>query len=481
MAALVVAARAFYCWGWAQHAFEDAYINFRIAAHWLATGSPHYNVGENVMAGTSALWLMVTTAAQWFSGPTDPSSFMFILAIAADLGTHRLGLRVLPSMFGQWLWTVGFALMPVFLMAAGYGLETNLVMLCIVAAAVLEGRGRWVALGLLAAVRPDTPVYAVALAAVLPGWRRNLLAVAAGVALQAGLNLALWGVVVPQSVTAKRLVYGVHLFKGHAFVDWIAPWGNNYFAEARGLTMLAAAWIPALAVVRDRRVWALLAAALAMVAVQLTIAPFAFRWYLTASVLAVLLVACHALSRQYVGRWARVLVAGCFAVALVGHVWRVMQEDARRLAMEQVYFTAGQWVSQNVPPHISVWLEPAGIAPYLFKQNRVIDEVGIITPAIAVDRHERGDGWLYRGMVNEKPGLLLMRYGNFAMNVPLGGAGTPFENREQRKWMAQHYQAVSYFRAEPQARVSDERGLIVALVRLDVPRADTVFTELGER
>lgn len=154
----------------ARHCFEDAYINFRCADNWLHSGQPNYNIGSRIMAATSALWLAVTTAIVAIVRPgRDPSVLLFVVAILLDLATYLFALRLMRSTAEVLVWTLAYAFMPVFILATGHGLETNLLVMCGVAAAATTGVPRFVFLGLLASIRPEGRIYATAIALASDG------------------------------------------------------------------------------------------------------------------------------------------------------------------------------------------------------------------------------------------------------------------------------------------------------------------------
>jgi hypothetical protein len=420
---------------------EDAYITFRYAANWAEGLGPVFNAGERVMGFTSPLWTALLALGMRLGA--EPVALARQLATVADVALVLAGAALLErhaSRGAAWLFAAFWACFPYFAAVTVSGLETGVVVaLAVCAAWAMErsGLAAGVLLGLLALSRPE----GFAVAVVMGVWaspRARLVGGAIALAGLAWLTLQ-FGSPVPQSLLAKASLYGTPgPWAGRHWWDWALPVvfdADPASSETGNLRLVSALLFAGLVaglpeIWRQRRTpLAAAAAGLLAVWVAYTVLGVAFFfWYLVLPLGACSLVAATGLARLARGP----VLAVAFVLAVAG-LWVVTPRlYINRAAIESTIFrTMGDLLEKHGKPGEKVMLEPIGMIGWQNRRLVVLDEVGLVSPAIAHRRRE-GPGWYADLVSRERPEWLLSRRGVLLRNAAFAGAGQPFRSDEER-------------------------------------------------
>jgi hypothetical protein len=296
-----------------------------------------------------------------------------------------------------------------------------------------------VALGLLAVFRPE----GVLAAGVLALWatRRERLVALGIVAAGYGALALYYGSPVPQSVRAKAIVYGAPgPWHSLPWWDWALPFPLTgslaTTSEGKGLILFSLVAAPA-AVAGSIALWkqrasALAGAASAAVAVWLSyivVGASYFFWYLATPVFAWMALVAVGLPRIAAGRWVR--VAGLLALAAT---WASEPRlyISRSISEQGLFSGAGDYLAQNAAPGAKVLLEPLGTIGWRARALKLIDEVGLVAPAVA-ERRARGAGWYADVLASERPDWLVVRAGLLSHGSAFAGAGAPFRSQAEQQ------------------------------------------------
>ena len=281
---------------------DDAYITFRYARN-LVTGAGFvYNPGERVLGTTTPLYTWLLAGLALATGSRDFPTLALavnVLAGVAAVGLlYELGKRFAghpaPAAAAALLWAVA----PYGVTFAVGGMETELTVALLLAAAYAHVTGRPRAMAILSALallaRPDTAILLGLLWLDLAGaqrripWREGLITL---------ILLAPWlifgtlyfGNPLPGSIAAKSIAYRlspeadlVRLLQHYAtpfFEHKALPSTGVFAAFALYLALCARGGLDALR--HSRRVWPLIAYPFAYFAVFALANPLLFRWYLS--------------------------------------------------------------------------------------------------------------------------------------------------------------------------------------------------------
>ena len=424
-------------------AAEDAYITFRFAENWAHGLGPVYNVGERVMGFSSPLWTAWLALGSVVFGPVF--TFARVSAVALDLGALALGCRLLEEEHGPrpaWIFGLFFAIHPIFAANSVLGMETSLFLFLLMASASAvraHSRATGVLIGLLALVRPEG-VLAAAVAAV-PALARQRL-VALGVAAAGFGTLALYfGSPIPQSVVAKAATYGiVGPLSGLQWVEGILPWfvSGRWPATAEGTNLLPLALVGTPAAIaggallwqkraKQGAAWIVAVAGLSILGVYFALGVPYFFWYAVVPIAAWSWLA--AIGLPLISRH-RLLYAS-LALYLVSNTLLLRNLYVGRVKQEVIsFYQVGDALRRISGGQGSVFLEPIGHVGYLTKL-RVIDEVGLVSPAVA-RRRVQGPGWYADVVAREHPDFLVVREGFFEGNESFAGRSAPFRGDGER-------------------------------------------------
>ncbi len=426
---------------------EDAFITFRYARS-LATGQGLvYNPGEHVMGFTSPLWTVWTALGVFVT--RDAVVWARAWGVIADAVTLLVAGGMLEREFGRraaWSFTLFFAAWPYFSAVGVSGMEMSLCMaLLVLSAALVQAKhpAAGPALAALALTRPEGAVAAVVLS-LGASWRDRLIALAIVGAAAGALTLQ-FGSPIPNSLLAKAKVYGTPgPWAGRHWWEWLSPvilgrWPSIGDTSLMiPLTIVAsAAFASGLAVLwRERRSSVARAAAAAILvwAGYAFVGAAYFWWYFSLPLLGLTLACAVGLPRIVRGPWIPVSLA-----ALVLSVWTLAwQLYVGRASNESRSFgTIAARLADRALPGQSVLLEPIGMIGYT-APLRVLDETGLVTPAIA-KRRLQGPGWYTDVVAEYRPDWIVIRSGVLKNSEAFAGVGRPFRNSAERDSLVAHY------------------------------------------
>jgi len=434
-------------------AAEDAYITFRFAENWAHGLGPVYNAGERVMGFSSPLWTAWLALGSVVFGPVF--TFARVSGIALDLGALALGCMLLEEEHGRWsAWIFGlfFAIHPIFAANSVLGMETSLFLFLLMASAWSlrhSPRASGVLIGLLALVRPEG-VLAAAVAAIAAPARQRLVAL--GIAAAGFGALALYfGSPIPQSVLAKAATYGiVGPLAGLQWAELILPWfvSGRWPVTAEGTNLLPLALVGTPAAIaggmllwRNRSKkgtgWIVAVAGMAILTVYFVLGVPYFFWYAVVPVAAWTWLA--AIGMPQISRH-RLLYAS-LALYLVSDTILLRNLYVGRVKQEVIsFYQVGDALRRISGGQGTVFLEPIGHVGYLTKL-RVIDEVGLVSPAVA-RRRVQGPGWYADVVAREHPDFLVVREGFFEGNESFAGRSAPFRGDGERDAVLGGYDVV---------------------------------------
>jgi len=444
------------CWLRLPWASEDAYITFRYARNLALGHGLVFNAGEHVMGFTSPLWTVWSALGVRVIG--DPVAWSRVTSVTCDVVTLLVAATLLrrhASRASAWCFAAFFSLWTYFAAVAVSGMESSaMVALLVGAAALVERRSRFagVLLGALALMRPEG-VVAAALLAVPARARDRWVAAAIAVCGFAAL-WAVFGTIVPQSVTAKSGVYGTPgPFAGRHWWEWLSPFPfGRWPVTSEGSMLFAmacvagpAAVVGAMALARQWRT-ALAGACAAGVAIWLGYAALGvayFSWYLAVPLASLMLLAAVGLPRIARGP---AIYAGLLLFTL--GTWTIAPGlyQARAYAEATAFGGLADYLAAHGRPDETVLLEPIGIVGWRCRM-RVIDQVGLVSPAVS-RRRLAGPGWLADVVQRERPAWLVLRRGELTTGVAFAGRGQPFRSPAERSAVLAAYAPATVVAAE---------------------------------
>ena len=434
-------------------ASEDALITFRYAANWAHGLGPVFNAGERVLGCTSPPWMAWIALGirlglgplAWARGTLLVADVVTLLAFVALLERHA-------SRTSAWCFAVFFAAWPYLCALYASGFEMGMMIALLASSAWLIDRRHPVAgsaLGLLAIFRPEGFVAA----AVLSMWARSRDRIVATAVLTAGALILFlyYGSPVPQSLLAKAAIYGTPgPLHAQAWWDWAFPLplagslartseGANFFL----LSLLAA---PA-AVAGARALWGRRRCALAGVVAAgavvwlgyLLAGASYFFWYFVTPLLAWVLLASVGMPALVRSR----LVYASLALALAGHwTYELHLYQGRAAAEGGTFGDIGTYVASLARPGETIMLEPIGTIGWRCLQQRILDEVGLVSPEVQA-RRLRGAGWYADIVAERRPEWLVGRAGTLVFGGSFVGAGAPFRSAAERAAVLAPYVVVA--------------------------------------
>lgn len=423
-------------------AAEDAYITFRYSWNFAHGLGPVFNAGERAFGFTSAPW-MAWTALGIRLG-VDPVPWTRVSLVCADLVTLlAIGALLVrhASPRSAWCFGVFFALWPYFGAMASTGLEMGAMLALVSLSAWLVDRRSPLAggaIGLLGAFRPEGLV-AAAVLAVWAGRRDRFVALGVLAAIFAVLALY-FGSPLPQSMTAKATVYGTPgPFATRHWWDWALPFtfhnamattseGKNFFLLSVLVSPAAVAGAVALWKSRTTALAAAAAAALLVWAGYAATGVVYFFWYFSTPLFAWILLAAVGLPRMVNGPFAYVAAV----LAITGHwMYEPKLYSGRAFYEGSAFGAIGDYVAAKARPGETVMLEPIGTIGWHARDQRILDEVGLVSPDVA-KRRRQGPGWYADLLAAHRPEWLVIRAALMRRGEAFTGAGAPFRSLEER-------------------------------------------------
>jgi len=430
---------------------EDAFITFRIARQLAGGNGFVYNLGERVDGTTTPLFTLLLTA--WLKLDANIVLGARILDLAFELGTLLLVQQTLKYLGRSTAEQVGvlvlLAISSKLINMETQGMETPLVLFLMAAAWYAQARGRavWagVLTGLLLLTRMDLFLWplVLAIATALTDWKaavRLVLATACIFLPWVIFSTAYFGSPIPYTITAKWVAYIQfnhsplinHFLK---VVGYLTPFYVPFPDWRNALPVvltLSVATAGAIQTRRERLLMILPAFVLLDVTrLVLTRATFANRYFIPALWM-VLILAGLAAGRlwEYSRRKPTAEKAGMRAAILLALVAFVLlgfaQASDSRLTQtylnQQALTAIGVWLHQHTSPGATVELEPLGYVGY-YADRTMLDEVGLVTPAVVAMKLRRIPGDTYFSYLN--PDFLVLHCDDaLRMQGELGGLDT---------------------------------------------------------
>jgi hypothetical protein len=283
------------------------------------------------------------------------------------------------------------------------------------------------------------------------GARGRDRAIAAALALAGYGALALaFGSPLPQSLYAKSQIYGTAgPWLGRQWWEWISPFlFGRYPLASEGNSMIPLTVLLAPALVsgvpvlwRERRSGMSLAIAGALVvwAGYSVLGVAYFFWYMMVPLAGIVALAAVGLPRIVRGRAIYVSAA----LFLLG-VWTLAPKLYLGRAKAE-YFNFGvvaQYLLTNASAGEKVMLEPIGMIGFHNPTLRIVDEIGLVSPAVA-RRRLQGPGWYHDIVTRERPDYLVVRRTFLRSGEAWAGAGAPFRSAAERDSLLALYTMVS--------------------------------------
>lgn len=431
---------------------EDAYITFRYAANWAAGLGPVFNPGEHVLGFSSPLWTALLAFGMRLGA--DPIVWSRTLATVGDVGLLLAFVSLLErgvSRTAAWIFAMFWAGYPFFAAVTVSGLETGFVVALLAVAAWCIAHRNAAAgplLGALALSRPE----AFVMAAVLAVWARPRdRIVAAAIAAVGVAALALYfGNPVPQSMLAKASLYGTPgPWAGRHWWEWMIPVllaADPASSEGGNLrvvsVVLFAGAIAAAPLLWKMRTHPLTGAIVALFVAWLgysVLGVVYFYWYMVLPVACAGLLAAIGIARASRGP----IIPIALIVSFVGS-WSLLPALYAGRAINESYVSQimSGFLERQAKPGQSVLLEPIGLIGWRNRDLLVLDEVGLVSPAIA-KRRTQGPGWYADVMRERRPDWLLSRRGVLVNNAAFAGAGQPFRSLSERDSLLSEYRAAA--------------------------------------
>jgi hypothetical protein len=372
---------------------DDAYITFRYASNLAAGHGFEYNRGEHVLGTTTPLFTLLI--APFAAAGFPPDRVGLALAVLFDLGVCALLFVIFRRERGDAAGLAAAGLYGLSYAAAaacGYGMETQLFMLLVLAAMVLVVAKRGVAAALVTALAVTTRPEGFLLAAMIGAAmlinadRRRQFArsLVVFVATAGAWYLFAWmyfGSPIPNSVRAKLMQTGI------SPAQWM-----DFFVTRNPVVMLL--WVLAalgtfLGVRKRHEGCLLLAVWLVVYALFFLVVrpPFLGGWYFPPLIMPLTALASVALvwvGAQVLRTPGRALAATLlFAVALMVAVLPKSLASNRwnRKVASTVFVPLATWVRDNTPPGAVVHASDVGYLGY-FSGRRILDAAALVTPDV---------------------------------------------------------------------------------------------------
>lgn len=397
---------------------DDAFITFRFSQNLILGQGFVYNLGDPVYGSSSpgfailiSLWLAIT--------PSDPVIGALIFDVVSATLSLVIVWQILKDMdlpvFQRSCVSAVLIVSDRILARSLEGMETPLVITCMLAGYYYMSRGKplaaGIATGLMLWLRIDSALWIPILAMLyLRDWRKVVmfLIVTCLVYLPWLIFAQIYfDSIVPFTVIAKRVAYvnpePIHrrfilLLELVPSVTIIAnPLVSRLGAVVFFIGVGLGAWLHRHSRFGRTLIIFCVLQYLALVVLNMTVE----QRYFTSLIYALtILFALGLLSLSRDRRWSVVILA-VYLIAAVGfgskraHILRDYQDYVYEGSLQQM----GQWIHNNTSANSTIFLEPLGYVGY-YAERHMLDEVGLITPIIVPLKRARLDSFQIAMLMN---------------------------------------------------------------------------------
>lgn len=381
---------------------DDAFIFYTYVRNIVAGQGWVFNPGEFVNGTTSTLYpLTLAVLVKFSSIPPE--------VLGHTLGVFALTLALLALLKVTGPWQALPILLPLIVLNSGtlddaVGMETYLTLFLLLATLLLYTKGRFhfasLVFGLAVLSRPDSLLFGAILLIDYMIRQRRFPPLTS--AIPAAILILVWllfskfyfGALLPNTIGAKLAQSG-HAYWGgefgflHGAMRLIAGYGALSFLALLGLLMAVYNFRR---LINNSRVLLILVWGLAYFLVYAFVikAP-PYRWYYVPLIIPYALLILIPISRT------PLIAQVVFGLLLGAGAIKQMAERASApvTAKYEIYTAAADWINQNAAPGKSIGAMEIGILGYYAKNHRVIDALGLITPA-ANFIEKREHGWFIK-------------------------------------------------------------------------------------
>ena len=393
---------------------DDAFITFRFAHNLSIDRGLVFNPGEHIY-GSSSPGFAILMAAWLTLFPDQPLAGALLLNIMASTLSLIIVWKLLEALSLSALQRALVLFILVWsdklLLHSLEGMETPLVVACMLASAYFLTRNRPAMAGLTAGLmlwlRIDSAIWIVALSLAFFAFNSSLKALTVkpiptflavtGLVYLPWLIFAwqIYGTIIPHTAIAKQVAYAINAppwTHRLAMFAWMTPVSlmsdpvlDNIGASITYLVALYGAWVYRKSVF----VWVLLIffvlQTIALVALNMTVE----QRYFTTSLYALLILFGLGLCAIQIPMKPGILLLGIYAFVTFVFAFPRMQHLARRAHYVQDTLTnMGAWLYENSPVDSVTYLEPLGFVGY-YADRVMIDDVGLISPRVTeLKRHQ---------------------------------------------------------------------------------------------
>jgi 4-amino-4-deoxy-L-arabinose transferase-like glycosyltransferase len=431
---------------------DDAYITFRYARN-LASGYGFvYNIGERVLGTTTPVYaiLLVPFIKLGFS----PDAISITLAVICDLLICVLLYLLFQKSLGDCialLTSLFYATAYVSIAACGYGMETQLFILFVVASVLFLEYQRYMLMaavaGLAVVTRPEGALLAVIFAvALFIKLRRDDLSLALRTVLLFIAVAAPWyifamfyfGSPFPNSMLAKYFQRSITV---HEWLDFfvmrnhviVMYWLGTFAGLLYGIRIKSRAIILLVA-------WAVVYTLFFLIGRP----PFLGGWYFPPVMLSIATLAAVGFAK--IGGWVlrgtarAVVVLAVFMVLLIAVILPKNLENTVRWYRKtagNVYIPVAEWVAENTKPNDIIHASDIGYLGYI-SGRRILDAAALVTPQIRIfnAKHREDPNWDVLFVLESMPDYVVLpiEYGVY--------------RRFSNSAFAQHYEPVIRYQVE---------------------------------
>ena len=451
---------------------EDALITFRYAEN-LADGSGFvYNLNEHVLGSTTPLWTIILAALKSITN-FELITTSKVLGIVFDCSTIAILFFMLVKTSNRSIaifFTLLFCTNPDLIMISTSGMETPLLIFGMalgIFGLIRKNLFFGFGLALTLLTRIDAAIF---IGCMLVGafmienkWALRQFTLTLFLVLPWFIfSLSYFGALIPQSLTAKSIVYHQGIAQSaSSFIGTFTPFNDrNLFKILLDSTFFIFLCAGIIQISKKHKtliplVFFFIIYCLIFSASGVLI----FRWYLMPVIfISVLIlpfgVECiselsRSLFKNKYSEMAVSLIALLLVVSNLFITYHRLDKYNQLQGLEDVLRKeAGLWLRQNIQPGSSVLLEPIGyIGYYAGTKIKIMDEIGIVTPQMTEYR-KTGAGWYCKAIEGLHPDYIIQYKFSVDSNISEGTNTQLFETEDQRKWFDANYRIIKSFKAE---------------------------------